>query len=82
MWYHNHMSKTDKTLQQMKNNPQGDWQIDTLKAIAKRHAIEWRQPGSSHVTFRRKDGAKLTVPAHRPIKPIYIKQFVKLVEGG
>ncbi len=82
MWYRYHMSKTEKILQQMKNSPQGDWQIDTLKAIAKRHNIEWRHPGSSHVTFRRKDGAKLTVPAHRPIKPIYIKQFVKLVEGG
>lgn len=76
------MGKADKALQQMQDNPQGDWQIDTLKAIAKRHTIEWRQPGSSHVTFRRADGSKLTVPAHRPIKPIYIKQFVKFVKGG
>lgn len=76
------MGKAAKTLRQMKNNPQGDWQIDTLKAIAKRHDIEWRQPGSSHVTFRRTDGSKLTVPAHRLIKPIYIIQFVKFVEGG
>ncbi|OGQ98455.1 MAG: hypothetical protein A2505_06340 [Deltaproteobacteria bacterium RIFOXYD12_FULL_55_16] len=75
------MSTVDKILQQMKNNPQGDWQIDNLKAIAKRHNIAWRQPGSSHVTFRREDGSKLTVPAHRPIKPVYIKQFVKFVEG-
>jgi predicted RNA binding protein YcfA (HicA-like mRNA interferase family) len=82
MWYYNHISKADKIFVQMKNSPQGDWQIETLKAVAKRHNVEWRQPGTSHVTFRRADGAKLTVPAHRPIKPIYIKQFVRFIEGG
>ena len=75
------MGKSDRQLLQMKNNPQDNWRIDALKAIARRHGIEWRQPGSSHVTFRRADGGKLTVPAQRPIKPIYIKQFIKFVEG-
>ena len=76
------MSAADKILAQMKNNPQGDWKIGTLKAIAKRHEIIWRQPGTSHVTFRRTDGEKLTIPAHRPIKSIYIKLFIRFVEGG
>lgn len=76
------MGTADKILGQMKNNPQGDWKIDTLKAITKRHGIIWRQPGTSHVTFRRDDGEKLTIPAHRPIKPIYIKLFIRFVEGG
>lgn len=76
------MSAADKILAQMKNNPQGDWQIDTLKGVAKRHEIISRQPGTSHVTFRRNDGEKLTIPAHRPIKPIYIKLFIRFVEGG
>lgn len=76
------MGATDKILGQMKNNPQGDWKIDTLKTVAKRHGIIWRQPGTSHVTFRRNDGEKLTIPAHRPIKSIYIKLFVRFVEGG
>jgi len=34
----------------MRNNPL-DWQIETLKDIAKRFGIDWRQPGTSHVTF-------------------------------
>lgn len=61
----------------MCNNPQG-WGIDTLKRIAGQFDISWRQPGTSHVTFRHINGAKLSVPAHRPIKPIYIKKFIEL----
>ncbi len=65
----------------MKDNPKGDWNIQDLKAIADRFNINYRQPGTSHVTFRTKNGKKLTVPAHKPIKPIYIKKFVEFIEG-
>jgi hypothetical protein len=27
-------------------------------------------------------GAMLSVPARRPIKPVYIRKFVKLIEEG
>jgi hypothetical protein len=75
------MSKADKLLEKMRNNPL-DWRIDDLKTVARAHNIEWRQPGTSHVTFRHLNGSKITVPAHRPIKPIYIKKFVRLVDEG
>ena len=75
------MSTRDKLLKQMANNPAGAWKIGTLQSLAKQHGIEWRQPGTSHVTFRRQDGAKLTVPAHRPIKAVYIRQFLALITG-
>ena len=73
------MSRAEKELEKMRNNPQ-DWRIDDLKVLAKRIGISCRQPGTSHVTFRTNDGRKLTVPAKKPIKPIYIKQFVKLID--
>jgi predicted RNA binding protein YcfA (HicA-like mRNA interferase family) len=72
------VSKADKILQQMQNNPL-DWRIDSLKTVAKAYNIEWRQRGTSHVVFVRSDGRTLPVPAHRPIKPIYIKKFVDFV---
>ena len=75
------MGKFEKLLIKMRNNPH-DWQIDTLKQIARRFNIEWRQPGTSHVTFRHPNGAKITVPGHRPIKPIYIKKFLRLLDKG
>lgn len=73
------MGKADKILRKMRNNPR-DWRIDSLKTVARTYGIEWRQPGSSHVTFRHTNGNKITVPAHRPIKPIYIKQFVRFID--
>lgn len=75
------MSRIEKKLDAMKNNPKGDWGIDLLKSIADRYEIEYRQPGTSHVTFRSKKGKKLTVPAHKPIKAIYIKMFIDFIEG-
>jgi predicted RNA binding protein YcfA (HicA-like mRNA interferase family) len=75
------MRKVEKILDKMRNNPR-DWQIDILKDLARRFGIEWRQPGTSHVTFRHPSGAKLTVPAHKPIKPIYIKKFIRLIDEG
>ena len=59
-----------------------DWRIDDLKAIAERVGVDYRQPGTSHVTFRLSNGSKVTVPAHKPIKPIYIKLFLELLEEG
>ena len=75
------MSRINKKMLAMKNNPKGDWVIEDIKALADRHDIAYKQPGTSHVTFRSLDGRKLTVPAHKPIKPIYIKLFVEFLEG-
>jgi len=75
------MGKADKLLEKMRNNPL-DWRIDDLETVATANNIEWRQPGTSHVTFRHPNGNKVTVPAHRPIKPIYVKKFVRLVDEG
>lgn len=75
------MSKFDKLIIKMRSNPR-DWRIDDLKAVAERFSIEYRQPGTSHVTFRFPNGSKVTVPAHRPVKPIYVKQFIELFDEG
>jgi hypothetical protein len=74
------MSAADKRLIKMRQNPKADWHIDDLKSVARARDVEWQQPGTSHVTFRRREGAKLTVPARKPIKPVYIRLFVEFVE--
>ncbi|MDR2884373.1 MAG: hypothetical protein LBV09_04635 [Deferribacteraceae bacterium] len=75
------MSKRDKLLNQMRNNPKGDWKIDTLKSIADYYGIEYSDNGSSHVVFRSPIGEHLTVPARKPIKPIYITLFIDFIES-
>ena len=75
------MTRAVKTLEQMKANPR-DWRIESLKSVADALGLVHRQPGGSHVIFRHPNGAMLSVPARRPIKPIYVKKFVRLVEEG
>jgi predicted RNase H-like HicB family nuclease len=73
------MSKSVKLLNAMKNNP-NDWEISQLQTVAKQNSVDWRHDGGSHCVFITEDGRTLSVPAHRPIKPIYIKKFVALIE--
>jgi hypothetical protein len=75
------MSKILKKLLAMKQNPRNDWQISDLQSLATHFDIVYRQPGTSHVTFVCINGMCLTVPAHKPIKPIYIKKFIELIES-
>lgn len=75
------MSRAAKTLAQMKANAL-DWRIETLKSVADAYGVLWRQPGGSHVIFRHTGGGMLSVPARRPIKPVYIRKFVRLIEEG
>ncbi|AUC62306.1 toxin-antitoxin system toxin component [Cyanobacterium sp. HL-69] len=74
------MSKADKILAKMKINPR-DWRIENVKIVAQNYGVEWRQKGTSHVVFIRNDGKTLPIPAHRPIKPIYIKKFIDFLDS-
>ena len=64
----------------MRNNPR-DWRIEDLKVVANHFGIEQRQHGTSHVTFTTGEGLILTVPAKRLILPVYVRQFVALVDS-
>ena len=74
------MANVHKRLDKMRNNPK-DWHIDDIKAIADSFGIEHRSTGGSHVVFRNPTGAHVTIPAHRPIKPIYVRLFLDLVSS-
>jgi hypothetical protein len=74
-------TKHDKLLARMRRNPRADWRIEQLKTIADRHGIPFRQPGTSHVIFAPPGKNVLSVPAHRPIKPVYVRQFVAMIDA-
>ena len=73
------MTNADKRLEKMRTNP-NDWRMEDLQAIADSLGIEYKSTGGSHVVFRCAQRCHVTVPAKRPIKPIYVKQFILLVE--
>jgi hypothetical protein len=74
------VTKADKILERMRGNPTG-WRIEDLQAVADRNDVVVRKGKGSHVVFIANDGQRLTVPAKRPIKPVYVRAFVTLVEG-
>ena len=75
------MNKRAKLLDAMRNNPR-DWRIDDLITVAKQFEIECRNHGGSHHVFSYLGVENdVCVPAHRPIKPIYIRQFLLLLDA-
>lgn len=74
------MSTHEKLLARMRNNFR-DWRIEDLKSVAGRYGIDWRNEGGSHHVFSF-PGVEddVCVPAHRPIKPVYVRQFLALLD--
>ena len=73
-----------KTLQKMRRNPSG-WRIEELQTVAEANSIEWRRPGrgGSHVIFSAPGVREIvSVPSKRPIKPIYVKKFLALIDAA
>lgn len=74
------MSKAEKLLQQMRENPKDNWSPDQIKTLCKTYKLNLRQRGTSHAVITNSHGQHLTIPMHKPIKPLYIKRFVQLIE--
>lgn len=72
-----------KALHKMRQNQMG-WRIEELQAVAEQNFVEWRRPrrGGSHVIFSAPGVREIvSVPAKRPVKPVYIKQFLALIDA-
>ncbi|MBV9576882.1 MAG: type II toxin-antitoxin system HicA family toxin [Gammaproteobacteria bacterium] len=75
------MTKADKILEKMRNNPT-NWQIADLEGVSKRLGISIRQGKGSHVSFSHPSSIDiLTIPAHRPVKSIYVKKLLGLIDA-
>ena len=74
------MSKKEKLLQSIRNNP-SNVKFETLQNLLLYYSFKERQPkgGSSHYSYTL-DKLILTVPKHKPVNKIYVKQFLKLID--
>jgi len=75
------VGRAEKTLAAMERNPL-DWRIEQVEAIADAYGLTLHRPGGSHCIVRHPNGKKVSIPAQRPIKPVYIRKFVRLVKFG
>ena len=79
------MSKADKLLEKMRRNPAGDWSIDDVRKLC--NGLGWQcfppTGGGSHwkVVVPGSE-AILTIPAKRPIKPVYIRKLMEYMKGS
>jgi predicted RNA binding protein YcfA (HicA-like mRNA interferase family) len=75
------MTTAAKKREGMRSNPRDDWRIEDLYVVARHWGMEVRNQRGSHHVFSHPDvDFEVTVPANRPIKPVYIRQFVGLVD--
>jgi hypothetical protein len=64
----------------MRRNPR-DWRIEDVMTIAKHYSLLTRTKGGSHYVFGY-PGIKdsVSIPAHKPIKPVYITGLIELID--
>ena len=74
------MNKAHKVLIKMKQAPKNNWSPKDIKTLCLAYGLRLRQKGTSHGVLTNKKGEHLTIPMHKPIKPIYIKKLIKLIE--
>lgn len=72
------MSKFIKLIQKIIQNKK-NVDFETLDKILKYFEFECKQPksGSSHNVYRKSNQEKITVPKHKPIKEVYVKEVIK-----
>ena len=75
------MSRAVKLLQKMKANPKADWSQSNIKTLVKVFNLTLRRRDTSHAVITDSSGRHITVPMHKPIKPLYIKRLVELIEA-
>jgi hypothetical protein len=66
-------------VEQMRRNPAGDWSIGDVERACRQVGVRCVPPtgGGSHYKVSHPSQAEiLTIPARRPVKPVYIRKLV------
>lgn len=77
------MAKKQPLLEQMRRNPRADWTIDHVGKLCAEHHIELMAPtrGDHFKAVSALIDGHLTIPAKRPIKPVYIRLLVSMIDA-
>ena len=74
------MGTREKRLAKMIANPKADWTIDDVQALCEAWGVSFRRRSGSHCSLSHPSQPEiLTIPANRPIKPVYIRLLVEFV---
>ena len=73
-----------KRLEDMRNNPRGDWRIEDVEAVCREYGVLCSAPrggGSHYKVAHPRMVEKLTIPYKRPIKPVYVRRLVAFIDA-
>ena len=75
------MSKRDKQLEAMRNNPK-NVRFETVRNVLLNHGFIETTPGSgsSHYTYQ-KGTYRITVVKDKPVNSIYVRQVIKIIDA-
>ena len=75
------MGRGDKLLEKMRANPR-DWRIEDVERLCASFRVACTPPrkGSHYKVKHPGQDEILTIPAHRPIKAVYIADLVRFIE--
>ena len=73
------MSKKEKLVQAIVNNPT-NVKFEELKKILESIGYTSINRGGSHYVFTQKGCPSLTIPYKRPVKVVYVKQVIQIIE--
>ena len=72
-----------KRLEAMRRNPRGDWRIEDVAAVCREFGVECSPPkrGSHAKVWHPAMSEILTIPIHKPIKPVYLRLLVAYIDA-
>jgi predicted RNA binding protein YcfA (HicA-like mRNA interferase family) len=75
------MSQREKLRQRIKNNP-NNVSFDDLRKLLEAYGFTQRpqRSGSSHFWFFKEGCGLINVPYHRPVKQVYVRKVIQLLE--
>ncbi len=76
------MARGSKLLDRMRDSPRGDWRIGDVEALCGAFGVDCTPPskGSHYKVKHHGQQDILTIPAHRPIKAVYIRDLVEFLD--
>jgi predicted RNA binding protein YcfA (HicA-like mRNA interferase family) len=77
------LARRSKLIDAMRANPRADWTITDVITVCEAYGISCKSPKrGSHYTLKHpRIAGHLTVPARRPIKQLYIRLMLQMVDA-
>lgn len=77
------MARGAKIVDEMRVNPRANWTIADVEKVCEAYGISCKSPkrGSHYTLKHERIAGLLTIPARRPVKQLYVRLLVQMVDA-